>query len=197
MQRLTSEILSYAEQLPEGTALCAKSLLHLGNRAAVDQALSRLHERGELIRAGRGVYLKAIKSRFGTRRPTVEQAVEAVAHQRGEVIVSNGAAAANALGLTTQVPVRSIYLTSGRSRTMNVGSQKVELKHVPRWQLSLTNRPAGLAVRALAWLGPERAEEALLAIRRKLGPEAFSKLVAAAPQFPTWLARSVGKVAHG
>ncbi len=197
MQRLTSQILSYAEQLPEGTALSAKSLLHLGNRAAVDQALSRLNERGELMRAGRGVYMKAIKSRFGTRPPTVEQAVEAVAHQRGEIIVSNGAAAANALGLTTQVPVRSIYLTSGRSRTMNVGSQKVELKHVPRWQLSLAGRPAGVAVRALAWLGPERAEEALLNIRRKLPPEAFNELVAAASQFPTWLARSVGKVAYG
>ncbi len=197
MQRLTSQILSYAEQLPEGTAVSAKSLLHLGNRAAVDQALSRLNERGELVRAGRGIYMKAIKSRFGSRPPTVEQAVEAVAHQRGEVIVSNGAAAANALGLTTQVPVRSIYLTSGRSRTMSVGSQKVELKHVPRWQLSLAGRPAGLAVRALAWLGPEKAEEALSSIKRKLPPEAFNELVAAAPRFPTWLARSVGKAAHG
>ncbi|PYE31130.1 hypothetical protein C8J37_11395 [Rhizobium sp. PP-WC-1G-195] len=55
MQHLTSQILGYAEQLPEGAALSAKSLLHLGNRAAVDQALSRLHERGELIRAGRGI----------------------------------------------------------------------------------------------------------------------------------------------
>jgi len=197
MQRLTSQILAHAAQLPEGTALSAKSLLHLGNRAAVDQALSRLHERGELIRAGRGIYMTAIKSRFGSRPPTVEQAVEAVAHQRGEVIVSNGAAAANALGLTTQVPVRSIYLTSGRSRTMSVGSQRVELKHVPRWQLSLANRPAGVAVRALAWLGPEKAEEALSSIKRKLPPEAFKELVAAAPQFPTWLARSVGKAAHG
>ncbi len=197
MQHLTSQILGYAEQLPEGAALSAKSLLHLGNRAAVDQALSRLHERGELIRAGRGIYMKAIKSRFGSRPPTVEQAVAAVAHQRGEVIVSNGAAAANALGLTTQVPVRSIYLTSGRSRTMSVGSQEVELKHAPPWQLSLANRPAGVAVRALAWLGPERAEEALSSIKRKLSPEAFTELVAAAHQFPTWLARSVGKAAHG
>src|SRR6478736_752702 len=129
MQRMTTQIMAYAEQLPEGTALSAKAFLHLGNRAAVDQALSRLHERGELVRAGRGIYMKAIKSRFGSRPPTVEQAIEAVAHQRGEVIVSNGAAAANALGLTTQVPVRSIYLTSGRSRTMNLGKQVIELRH--------------------------------------------------------------------
>jgi hypothetical protein len=100
--------------------------------------------------------MKAIKSRFGSRPPTVEQAVEAIAHERGEVIVSNGAAAANALGLTTQVPVRSIYLTSGRSRTMNVGSQKVELKHVPRWQLSLASRPASLYARLPGWGRSER-----------------------------------------
>ena len=197
MQRLTTQIMSYTQQLPEGTALSAKAFLHLGNRAAVDQALSRLYERGELVRTGRGIYLKAIKSRFGSRPPTVEEAVKAVAHQRGEVIVSNGAAAANSLGLSTQVPIRSVYFTSGRSRTMTVGSQTVELKHVPRWQLALANKPAGLAVRALAWLGPEKAEEALPSIKRKLSAEAFGELVAAAPQFPSWLARSVGKAAYG
>ena len=197
MQRLTEQILAHAEMLPEGTPVAAKSLLHLGNRAAVDQALSRLTGRGQLIRAGRGVYLLPIRSRFGTRAPTVQQAVEAIASQRGEVIVSSGAVAANNLGLTTQVPVRSIYLTSGRNRTMSLGKQVVELRHAPRWQLALANRPAGEAVRALAWLGPEKAEAALQTLKRNLPPATFSELAAAAPQLPTWLARCVGKVAHG
>jgi len=197
MQRLSEQILAHAEGLPEGVPVSAKGLLHLGNRAAVDQALSRLAERGQLIRASRGVYLRPIASRFGTRAPSVQQAVEALANQRGEVIVSNGAAAANALGLTTQVPVRSVYLTSGRSRTMNLGKQVVELRHAPRWQLTLGKRPAGEAVRALAWLGPEKAEGALKTLKRKMPPSAFGELVAAAPQLPTWLARSVGKAAYG
>lgn len=197
MQRLSEQILAHAEGLPEGTPVSAKSLLHLGNRAAVDQALSRLAERGRLIRASRGVYLRPVTSRFGTRSPSVEQAVEALASQRGEVIVSSGAAAANTLGLTTQVPVRSVYLTSGRTRKMNFGKQVVELRHAPRWQLALAHRPAGEAVRALAWLGPEKAEAALKALKRKLPQTTFNELVAAAPQLPTWLARSVGKAAHG
>jgi len=83
MQRLSEHILAHAEGLPEGTPVSAKSLLHLGNRAAVDQALSRLAERGRLIRAGRGVYLRPVTSRFGTRSPSVEEAVEALASQRG------------------------------------------------------------------------------------------------------------------
>ncbi len=149
------------------------------------------------MRAGRGVYLLPVKSRFGTRAPSVETAVEALATQRGEMIVSSGASAANTLGLTTQVPIRSVYLTSGRSRKMSLGKQIVELRHAPRWQLALAQRPAGEAVRALAWLGPEKAEAALQTLKQKLPPAVFSELVAAAPQLPTWLARSVGKIAYG
>jgi hypothetical protein len=197
MTRLTEQILAHAAGLPEGTPVSAKGLLHLGNRAAVDQALSRLTKRGQLIRAGRGVYLCPVTSRFGTRAPSVERAVEALATQKGEIIVSNGAAAANALGLTTQVPVRSVYLTSGRSRTLHLGRQVVELRHAPRWQLALANRPAGEAVRALAWLGPDKVDAALTTLKRKMPPGVFRELVAVAPQLPTWLAQCVGKAAYG
>ncbi|BCH12471.1 hypothetical protein MesoLj131c_67290 (plasmid) [Mesorhizobium sp. 131-3-5] len=62
----------------------------------------------------------------------MEQAVEALASQRGEIIVTSGAVAANTLGLTRQVPVRSVYLTSGRTRKMSLGKQVVELRHAPR-----------------------------------------------------------------
>ena len=197
MERLSEQIMQHAAALPEATPLAAKGLLHLGKRAAVDQALSRLAERGQLIRAGRGVYLRPVQTRFGQRSPSIEQAVEALAQQRGEIIVPNGAAAANALGLTTQVPVRSVYLTSGRSRTLTMGKRSVELRHAPKWQLGLANRTAGQAVRALAWLGPEEAEGALRALKAKLPSAVLTELVTAAPQFPTWLARTVGKVAHG
>lgn len=197
MERLTDQIMDHAQGLPEGTPLAAKSLLHLGTRAAVDQALSRLAGRGRLIRAGRGVYLRAIVSRFGARAPSAIQAMEALAAQRGEVIVPNGAAAANALGLTMQVPTRSIYLTSGRSRALTFGEQVIELRHAPRWQLILADRPAGEVVRALAWLGPEKAEHALETLKRRLPRSAFDELVAVAPQLPTWLAQKIVEVAYG
>lgn len=197
MQRLTESILAYAEGLPEGTPLSAKSLLHLGNRAAVDQALSRLAERGLLIRAIRGVYFKPVKSRFGTRAPSLERAVEALANHRGEIIVPNGAAAANSLGLTTQVPVKPVFLTSGHTRTLNLGKQVVELRHAPKWQLSLPNRTAGAAIRALAWLGPEHAQPALKQLKRKLPPATWREVVAVAPRLPTWLAQMLRQETHG
>ena len=148
--RLATLIIEEANRRPEGATLCAKSLPHLGSRAGVDQALSRLARRGKLLRAGHGLYVLPVESRLGVRAPSIEKVVEAVAAQRGETIAPSGATAANALGLTTQVPVRTVYLTSGPSRILQVGGQRVELKHAPPWQLVLPHRLAGQAVRALA-----------------------------------------------
>ncbi|WP_025769456.1 DUF6088 family protein [Thioalkalivibrio sp. HK1] len=191
MKRLSEQILEYAEQLPEGTPLTAKGLLRFGTRAAVDQALSRLAKRGELIRAGRGIYFLPIKGRFGTRSPLVGLAIKALSEQRGETIVPNGASAANLLGLTRQMPVRYLYLTSGRSRTLMFYEQSVELRHAPSWQLSFANRPAGKAIRALDWLGPDHAEKGLKKLKETLPSKEFEDLVSAAPRLPTWLARII------
>lgn len=79
MTSLSREILTHAAKLSEGTPLVASELLHLGNRAAIDQALSRLAKRGQLIRGGRGVYLFPVTSRFGTRPPEPAKVAEAIA----------------------------------------------------------------------------------------------------------------------
>jgi hypothetical protein len=197
MKRLTSQILEEARRLPEGAPLAAKALLRLGSRPALDQALSRLARRGQLLRAGRGIYVRPVESRFGVRAPSVEKVIEAVAAQRGETIVPSGAAAANTLGLTTQVPVRWVYLTSGPSRTLQLGRQIVELRHAPQWQLVLPSRPAGQAVRALAWLGPTKAHETMRRLKRTLPTTELDALAAVGPRLPSWLAEPVSQIAHG
>jgi len=166
-------------------------LLHLGSRAAVDQVLSRLVRRGVLLRAGRGVYVHPVESRFGTRAPSTAKMVEGLAAQRGETIVAHGAAAANTLGLTTQVPVREVFLTSGPSRRLKLGSQIVELRHAPAWQLVLPGRGAGNVVRALAWLGPKKAGEAIRRLKLKLPPAELEEIASARARLPTWMAREV------
>lgn len=193
MQRLTEEILEHSRTVPEGALLTAKGLLHLGQRAAVDQALSRLARRGKLLRAGRGLYVRPVESRFGARAPTTEKVVAGLAELRGETVASHGAVAANALGLTAQVPVRSVYLTSGPSRTLRLGRQSVEMRHAPAWQLVLAGRPAGEILRALAWLGPSKAEGALRTLRRTLPASDLQALAKAAPLLPTWLAQQVSQ----
>ncbi len=198
MQTLAKQVLEYAAGLPEGAPLVAKDLLHLGNRAALDQVLSRLVHRGVLLRAARGIYVLPVSGRFGIRAPSAVKMVEGLASQRGETLVPHGAAAANALGLTTQVPMKAVYLTSGPSRRLKLGAQQVEFRHAPPWQLVFPGRPAGEVVRALAWLGPGKAGEAIQKLRAKLPASALQEVASARSRLPTWLAQEVSAlVTHG
>lgn len=197
MQYLAQQIKQHAALLPEGTPLVAKNLLHLGNRAAVDQALSRLAKRGELLRASRGIYVMPVVSRFGSRAPAASKTIEGLALQSGETIVSHGAAAANALGLTTQVPVRTIYLTSGPNRQLKLGAQTIEVRHAPRWQLLAPGR-AGEVVRAMAWMGRQKSGEARKALQKNLSASDLQKVSEARPRMPQWIAEQVSALStHG
>lgn len=192
MKTLSQRILAQAAQLPEGTPLGAKELLHLGKRAALDQALSRLVRRGKLMRASRGIYVRPVPTKFGIRAPAAEKVVEQIAKVRGETVAAHGAAAANALGLTTQVPTRMVFLTSGPSRRLKLGAQHVEMKHAPQWQLAEPGE-SGKALRALAWLGEKGAPEGLAILRQKLPQSTMQEIADRRFGLPGWLARSVSK----
>ncbi len=195
---LAPRILETVTGLPEGTPISAKGLLHLGTREAVDQALSRLCRRGKLLRAGRGLYLRPIQTRFGTRPPAVSTVLSYLAETTGEIIVPHGATAANALGLTTQVPTREVYLTSGPTRRLKFGAQIVELRQAPRWQLSFAGQPVGEVIRALNWIGPQNGAAAITQLGNTLPPTTVSELLSARGRLPNWLAAEVSTLAaHG
>ena len=203
MSHLAENILSAARAMPEGGLLSPKEFLHLGSRAAIDKALSRLAQEGKLLRVSRGAYVAPHEGRFGSRPPSTESVVQAIEASCGETVVANGAAEANALGLTTQVPTREVFLTSGASRTLHLGSRCVELKHGNRWQLLLGKRPAGKVIRALSWLGPEAAPAALKQLRPKLPESEWEAVRGARAALPSWMAKVVSEalqnevVAHG
>lgn len=196
MSHLTEAILSAAQALPEGGMLSPKEFLHLASRAAIDQGLTRLTREGKLLRVGRGAYAAPVVSRFGSRPPSTQAVVEAIESASGEVVVATGATEANVLGLTTQVPTREIFLTSGSSRKLHLGNRNVELKHGSRWQLGLGKRPAGMAIRALSWLGREQAPAALKILRATLPAEEWAAMRSARATLPSWMARAVSEVSE-
>ena len=193
-QRLTTSILQHVAELPEGSMISAKELLHLGSRAAIDQSLSRLARRQTLLRAGRGKYVLSNLSRFGIRPPSVEAVLRCIEISSGETIAPDGIVAAIALGLTTQIPMRPLYITSGRSQQIKLGSQTVELRHVPAWQLEMVGRPAGEVIRALAWLGQGRAGSALQILRGRLPAPVLEEIASVIPRVPIWVAEQVSKL---
>lgn len=195
MSELNIHILRAASTLPEGGLLTPKEFLHLGSREAVDQSFTRLTRDGKLLRVGRGLYTRPVKGRFGTRLPSTEKVLEALAVKSEETIVEQEAAAANLLGLSTQVPVQEIYLTSGRGRTLRLGKRDVILKPAPRWMLLLGHRPGGTLIRALAWLGAEKAQNVMPELMDKIPSSEWEAVAAVRSELPGWLAKTVGQAA--
>lgn len=198
MKSLPERIMEHAEAMPEATPICPADLLHLGKRSAVNQALSRLARSDRLMRIYQGVYMRPIQTRFGIRAPSIQESLKQLSKLWGETIVPNGGAAANWLGLTTQNPIRSVYLTSGRDRRLYFGRHPVDLRNAPRWQLAAPHTTAGVVIRALAWLGPDEIEKSLDTVLPTLSKEDLEELAVARATMPNWIEEPLGeRLAHG
>lgn len=193
MRSLPKVILSHSESLNEGGVIAPKEFLHLGSRAAVDQALSRLVKAGHLLRVARGIYAVPVRTERTVRAPSTESVVKAIAALGKQTIAASGAHAAKSLGLTRVVPDQEVYLTSGKKKELQIGERTIALQHAPYWLLSLGSTPAGNALRALDWVGEGQADSASKALNRKLAKDQWDMLISVRASLPSWMAAALGR----
>lgn len=184
------------EELPTGRPFTAAEFLSLAERSCVDKTLARLVNAGFLSRPTRGVFVRPKESKFGAIPP--EPMEIALAKMHGAPVEVHGAEAARRFGLSTQVPVRPVYYTTGRSRTFSIGNVTVRLQHVSQRKLVFPGTKVGMAISALWYLGKEQVNrEVFEAIRCRLSPAEYTALKAAARQMPSWMADALHKFEKG
>lgn len=193
MHKLSQMITQTAAPLDEHTTLSTEMFLHLADRRAVNRALADLTRLGTMARIYRGIYVRVLQSRFGSYLPPAYQVVKHMAAASGDTVVPHGAAAANRMGLTTQVPMREFYLTTGRPRTLKFRKAAVVLTRAPRWMFTLGDEPAGTAIRALAWMGEPRVKLAVARLHRTLSSTDWERLKAVTPSLPSWMAEAINQ----
>ncbi|GAC1315600.1 MAG: DUF6088 family protein [Collimonas sp.] len=183
----------WIDALPEGALITSADLTHLVSRGRASRVLARLARHGQLMRAARGVYIAVTSSRFGPAPPPIEKVIHLLERKTGQVIVRHGAAAANALGLTTQVPIQQIYLTDGPTRTLTIGKQVIQIRHASKWMLARGDSLAGDIVRALVWLGPERVAESIATLAGRISGEVWQAILDADDRVPAWILAAIQK----
>jgi len=174
---------------PAGEPFTPALFAGLGSRAAIDQTLMRLTKAGQIERLGHGLYSVPKVGRFGVKAmPAPEKVAQMFAASEGATIEVHGAEAARRLGFSTQVPVQSVFYTSGSSRTVRLGKLVVRLQHVAPRKLALAGRPAGLALSALWYLGRHQVTPATFRrIAEKLPGGEFEALRKAKAVMPAWM----------
>ena len=95
----------------------------------VSKILSLLKDFGVLERLAKGIYYKPIITQYGNVYPSAEKIVRLIAEHENAEILPTGEYALNALGFSTQIPMKAVYLTNGSPRTINIGNKKLRLKH--------------------------------------------------------------------
>lgn len=103
------------------------------NQDYVQDRLSIYVREGVLLRLANGIYLKTAITRFGPVYPTPSEIAEAIARRDHAQVLISGAAAENYFGLSTQIPMKIVYVTSGSARKLTVGNTAIEFKRgVPK-----------------------------------------------------------------
>ena len=164
-----SEITKRIEKMHEGQILFISDFSDLnGNEKVVSRALSAEEKKGNIVRLAKGMYLSPKSTRFGIVYPSVDEMVKAIAHRDKSKVQPCGMTALNMLGLSTQVPTKYTYLTSGSSRKLKLGDRLIELKRsVPKNFVFKTTLGA-LLMQALKSLGEKNISKQEIVQIRKL-----------------------------
>ena len=179
-----------------GSVFTPRDFLDLSARAAVDQALSRLAKAGHLRRLARGLYdFPKLHPKFGALTPAPDDVAQALARETGSHLQIDGARAANALGLSTQVAAQSSWLTDGPSRRVVLGKRVVDLRHASPKHLIAPGSPAGTVVQALRHVGVSRVADVLRVAAQSLTESDKRTLAKSAAQAPAWMRATLLSIA--
>lgn len=114
-----SKILHRIHGRKRGWVFTPDSFTDIGTRRAVDLALMRHRHSGLIRQLARGLYdYPKNDPQLGPLQPSTNDIASALAGRDATRLQLSGAYAANLLGLSTQVPMKVVYLTDGRSRTV-------------------------------------------------------------------------------
>jgi hypothetical protein len=188
-QSMADKALARIKRWGRGSVFVPRDFLDLGSRGAVDMALKRLVGAGRIRRLCRGVYdLPRKHARLGVLTPPLHLVAQAIARSGGLLLQPSGASAANALGLSTQVPAQLEYYTDGSSRVTSVGKQAIRFRQATPKRLLGAGTTAGLVIQALRFMGRDGLREnQLAALARRLNDSDKRKLGQLAVDAPAWM----------
>ncbi|MDE0411571.1 MAG: DUF6088 family protein, partial [Gammaproteobacteria bacterium] len=133
---------------------------------------------------------------FGMLQPSTDDIASALAGRDASRLQPSGAYAANLLGLTTQVPTKVVYLTDGRTRTVQIGSRQITLKHTTPRNMATAGKSSGLVIQALRYLGRENVDQQVVKqLGRRLNSDTLRQLMKDIRYAPAWIADIIRRLA--
>lgn len=180
------------EALPEDTVLFRSDFPEYHSEF-VGGTLAELTQEGLLVKLAQGIYAKPRRSRFGFVLPSVDKIAQAIAARDNAEVLPSGMTALNVLGLSTQVPMKYSYLTTGSERIIKLENQEIRLKRGVPKNFCYKTKLIALLVQALKALKQQNVgQEEIQTIRSLISKEPDKTTLAKdVDMMPIWMKRIV------
>jgi len=155
--------------------------------------LFRMENDGLIERLAHGIYIKPKKDPLlGTIYPSLEAIAKEIAKRDKARIAPTGVMALYLLGLTTQVPLKAVYLTDGSQREVKIRNRTIKFKRTVPKSFAIKGELLHLIVQAFKEKGQkEITEEFLKTIKqavKKLDEKVMQNQVIYAP---VWIQKQI------
>jgi len=197
MESIEDKVISRIYGHQRGWAFLKNDFPDLGSDGAIRQVLTRLAAKGTIRRVLRGVYdypriSKLLDTEMG---PDLDQVAAALARKSGWRIQPSENTALNLLGLSTQVPAQSVYLSDGPSKSYEIGKQELIFKKRTLKESVFKHKESELVVQALKALGKERIDKAILEkLAKQWTPSKWKKILRDTKTAPAWVSDYILKI---
>lgn len=162
MQSIEEKIYKSIKSQKRGELIFGDDFIAYGSSDAIRQALVRLAGKGIITRVAQGIYVRTVISALiGEILPTAEDVAQGIAKRDKIKIVPTGTHAMNLLGLSTQIPLKLIYLTDGAPREIQIGNRTIKLKKTTPKNLMAKGKTSRLVIQALREIGQKEMDKAL------------------------------------
>jgi hypothetical protein len=188
--KIESKIAEILQATPKGSVLFVDNFLDYGSPDSIKKALYRLaNEKNLLVRLAHGIYLyPKTDEELGVLYPSTEEIAKAIARRDKARIIPTGVYALNRLGLSTQVPMKIVYLTDGATRSIKIGKRTISFKRTSPKNLMTTGEISTLAIQALREIGQENMDDAILQqLKIVLKKETQENILHDAKLSPAWI----------
>lgn len=112
-----------------GELFFADDFIKYGTADNIRKILSRLEKEDIIERLSHGIYIKPKKDPLlGIIYPGIEEVAKQIAQRDKARIAPTGVSALHLLGLSTQVPLKAVYLSDGSQREVKIGNRTIKFK---------------------------------------------------------------------
>ncbi|MCK9411444.1 MAG: DUF6088 family protein [Prolixibacteraceae bacterium] len=182
-----------------GSLLFPDDFADKGSADSIRKALQGLKDKGFIKVVAHGIYVRPkMNSYIGELLPTAEEVAQAIAKRDKIRLVPTGAYSLHALGLSTQIPLKLVFLTDGAARIIKVGKRTIKLKKTTPKNLLAKGKISSLVIQALREIGRDKVRPVeLKQIIQLLKKEDLQLLKHDIKLAPEWIKQIMKKAIDG